>query len=291
MIPRELLKKIRRIEIRTSHVVNDALAGQYHSAFKGRGMEFEEVREYHIGDDVRSIDWNVTARTGLPHIKVFREERELTVMLLVDVSSSLDFGATVQLKRDVCAELCATLAFSAIRNNDKVGLLCFSDVIEKFVPPRKGPRHVLRVVREVLSLEPTGQGTNIAGALDHLNHMMSRKAVVFLISDLQDDGFDTALRIARRKHDVIVIDVSDPREAEVPDVGLIEFRDNESGDRVLVDTGSTRWRREFAERQARHRQSRLELLRRARVDVIPVTTATSIVDPLVKFFRTREARR
>jgi uncharacterized protein (DUF58 family) len=291
MIPKELLKKIRRIEIRTSHIVNDALAGQYHSAFKGRGMEFEEVRQYHVGDDVRSIDWNVTARTGEPYVKVFREERELTVMLMVDISSSLDFGANEQLKREVSAELCATLAFSAIRNNDKVGLLCFSDRIEKFVPPRKGPTHVLRVVREILSVQPTGHGTDIAGALDHVNRMLTRKCVVFLISDLQDKGFDRALRIARRKHDVIVVNVSDDREHELPNVGLLELRDNETGERVLVDTSSARWRREFAERQVADREERRMALRRSRVDCIDVSTGGSLIDPLVRFFRTRGARR
>ncbi|MEM7229262.1 MAG: DUF58 domain-containing protein [Planctomycetota bacterium] len=291
MIPKELLKKIRRIEIRTAHIVNEALAGQYHSAFKGRGMEFEEVRQYHVGDDVRSIDWNVTARAGEPYVKVFREERELTVMLLVDISRSQDFGADEQLKRELAAELCATLAFSAIKNNDKVGLLCFSDRIEKHVPPRKGVTHVLRVLREVLSVDPEGQGTDISAALDHLNRIQTRRAVVFLISDLQDEGYERALRIARGRHDVIVIDVSDPREHALPAVGLVQFTDAESGRQVLVDTSSRRWRAAYQQEQSHRREQRTSILRRSRVDCIELSTGTSFVDPLVRFFRTRGARR
>ena len=202
MIPAELLKKIRRIEIRTSHMVNDVLAGQYHSAFRGRGMEFEEVREYRIGDDVRSIDRNVSARYGKPHIKVFREERELTVILLVDMSKSHQFGTQEQFKRELVAEVCATLAFSAIRNNDKVGLIAFTDRVEKFIAPRKGQKHVLRVIRELLYLEPEGQGTDLAEAFDYLNRTTRRRSVVFLVSDFQADGYENPLRIARRRHGI-----------------------------------------------------------------------------------------
>jgi uncharacterized protein (DUF58 family) len=290
MIPKALLKKIRRIEIRTSHLVNDALAGQYHSAFKGRGMEFEEVRPYQIGDDVRSIDWNVTARYGEPYIKIFREERELTVLLVVDLSRSQEFGSAGQLKRELVAELGATLAFSAIKNNDKVGLVCFTDRVEKFVGPRKGSGHVLRVIRELLAFEPVGRGTNIADALDHVNRMMRKRAVMFVISDFQDLGYERALRIARRRHDVILVRVIDRRERAVPKAGLVELADNETGRRIVVDTGSTRWRaayerlaREAAEQQARR-------LRQIKLDSIEVRTGESFVDPLVRFFRTREAR-
>src|SRR5262245_46515898 len=190
MLAKDLLKKIRRIEIRTAHIVNEALAGQYHSAFKGRGMEFEEVRPYQVGDDVRTIDWNVSARFGSPFVKLFKEERELTVMLVVDMSASQDFGTRGQLKRELIAELCATLAFSAIKNNDKVGLTCFTDRVEKFVTPRKGSRHVLRVVRELLAFQPKARGTNISAALDHLNQVLRRRSVVFLVSDFHDDGYE-----------------------------------------------------------------------------------------------------
>ncbi|MBT8484086.1 MAG: DUF58 domain-containing protein [Phycisphaerales bacterium] len=291
MIPKELLKKIRRIEIRTSHLVTDALAGQYHSAFKGRGMEFEEVRPYQIGDDVRSIDWNVTARSGEPFVKVFREERELTVLLVVDLSRSQEFGSVDQLKRELVAEIGATLAFSAIKNNDKIGLVCFTDRVEKFVPPRKGTGHVLRVIRELLAFEPRGRGTDIRGALEHVNRIMRRRAVVFVISDFQDEGYETALRIARRRHDVILVDVADPREEELPAVGLIELRDGETGERCVVDTSSRRWREAVNARRAAARENREKRFRQMKLDCISVRTGASFVDPLVRFFRRREARR
>jgi uncharacterized protein (DUF58 family) len=290
MIPKELLKKIRRIEIRTSHLVNDALAGQYHSAFKGRGMEFEEVRPYQIGDDVRTIDWNVTARCGEPYIKIFREERELTVLLVVDLSRSQEFGSAGQLKRELVAELGATLAFSAIKNNDKVGLVCFTDRVEKFVGPRKGSGHVLRVIRELLAFEPAGRGTDIAGALDHVNRMMRKRAVMFVISDFQDRGYERALRIARRRHDVILVRVTDRRERAVPKAALVELADNETGRRIVIDTGSARWRAAYERlaREAAERQNRRLL--QIKLDSIEVRTGESFVDPLVRFFRTREAR-
>ncbi|MHC4219330.1 MAG: DUF58 domain-containing protein [Planctomycetota bacterium] len=290
MIPKELLKKIRRIEIRTSHLVNDALAGQYHSAFKGRGMEFEEVRPYQHGDDIRSIDWNVTARYGEPFVKVFREERELTVLLVVDLSRSQEFGSRDQLKRELVAELGATLAFSAIKNNDKVGLVCFTDDVEKFVPPRKGTGHVLRVIRELLAFTPVGRGTNIAAALDHVNRMMRRRAVMFVISDFQDRGYEQALRIARRRHDVILVNVSDRRERALPKAALIELVDNETGRRVVIDSASTRWRDAYERLTHRVAEDRSRRLRQIRLDCIDVRTGESFVEPLVRFFRTREAR-
>jgi uncharacterized protein (DUF58 family) len=290
MIPRELLKKIRRIEIRTSHLVNEALAGQYHSAFKGRGMEFEEVRPYQIGDDTRTIDWNVTARYGEPYVKIFREERELTVLLVVDLSRSQEFGSAGQLKRELVAELGATLAFSAIKNNDKIGLVCFTDRVEKFVPPRKGSGHVLRVIRELLAFEPAGRGTNIAEALDYVNRMMRKRGVMFVISDFQDSGYERALRIARRRHDVILVNVADRRERGLPRAGLIELADNETGRRIVVDTASARWRSAY-ERLAREAAERRERrLRQIRLDCIDVRTGESFVEPLIRFFRTREAR-
>ena len=290
MIPKELLKKIRRIQIRTSHMANDVLAGQYHSAFKGRGMEFEEVRQYQVGDDVRTIDWNVSARYGEPYVKVFREERELTVMLLVDVSRSLQFGSSGQLKRELVAEVCATLAFSAIRNNDKVGLIIFSEEVEKFVPAKKGTRHVLRVIREVLYHEPKGRGTNVAGALDYLNKVTTRRAVVFLVSDFLAGGYEHGLRVARRRHDMIPVAVSDRWESGLPNVGLIELVDAESGDVVVVDTGSRGLRRQYAADASLLREARDRMFRRMNIEAIRVQTGESFVEPLVKFFRAREAR-
>jgi len=291
MIPKELLKKIRRIEIRTSQMVNDALAGQYHSAFKGRGMEFEEVRQYQIGDDVRTIDWNVSARYGEPFVKVFREERELTVLLLVDMSASHAFGTQEQLKQELAAEICATLAFSAIRNNDKVGLICFTDQIEKVVPPRKGAMHVLRVIREVLYHKPEGKGTDLTVALEHLNKAVKRRAVVFVISDFQSTGYDDAMRIARRRHDVIPIVVTDACELQIPDVGLLEVMDNETGEAVLVDTSSERLRSQYTEHALAQANQRDTNMRRMDIDSIHVRTGESFVEPLTRFFRTREARR
>jgi len=291
MIPAELLKKIRRIQIRTAHVVSDLLAGQYHSAFKGRGMEFEEVRPYQVGDDVRTIDWNVSARFGEPFVKTFREERELTVMLMVDMSRSHDFGAVGQLKRELTAELCATLAFSAIQNNDKVGLLCFTDRVEKRVAADKGTQHVLRVVRELLYLQPRGRRTSLRAAFEYLNRQNLRRAVVFVVSDFQDAGYEQAMRIARRKHDVIAIVVGDPREAELPDAGLMELRDLETGETVVFDSSSRRARDAFAAREARLRQERDRLLRRINLDRIEVRTGESFYEPLTRFFMTRGKRR
>lgn len=290
MIPKELLRKVRRIEIRTSQMVNDVLAGQYHSAFKGLGMEFEEVRPYQFGDDVRTIDWNVSARYGEAFVKVFREERELTVLLLVDLSASHAFGSAGQIKRDLVAEVCATLAFSAIRNNDKVGLICFTDRVEKAVPPKKGVKHVLRVIRELLYHQPASRGTNIAAALEHLNRTTKRRAVVFLVSDFQAEGFEDPLRIARRRHDVIPIVIGDPRERDLPDVGLIELFDGETGETVVVDTSSRRVRDDYAQRMHSAARGRDELLLSMGIDSIRVQTGESFVDPLRRFFRTRGKR-
>jgi len=290
MIPVELLKKIRRIEIRTSHMVNDVLAGQYHSAFKGTGMEFEEVRPYQIGDDVRTIDWNVSARYGEPYVKKFREERELTVVLLVDMSASLDFGTREQLKRELVAELGATLAFSAIKNNDKVSLVCFTDEVEKVVPAQKGARHVLRVIRELLYFEPAGTGTNLAAAFDYLNRAVKRRAVVFVVSDFQGGGYERAMRVARRRHDLIPILVTDPCEEELPNVGLIELQDGETGEMVLVDTSNRRLRAAYARRCQAIADERDQVFRRMDIERICVRTGESFVGPLTKFFRAREAR-
>jgi uncharacterized protein (DUF58 family) len=291
MIPREVLKKIRRIQIRTSHLVDNVLAGQYHSAFKGRGIEFEEVRPYQIGDDVRSIDWNVTARCGEPFIKLFREERQLNVTLLVDLSGSQGFGAHLQSKRELVAEIGATLAFSAIKNADKVALTLFTDQVEKAIPARSGSRHVLRVIRELLYCQPIGAGTNLARALEHLSHTAKRRSVVFLISDFQDAGYENALKIAQRKHDVIPIVVADQREYEVPNVGLLELVDAETGRLVALDTSSRGQRQWYADRARAQADGRDRLFRQLRTDPIRVFTGEDFVEPLRKFFHQRERRR
>lgn len=291
MIPREMMRKIRRIQIHTSHLVDNLLAGGWHSAFKGAGIEFEEVRPYQVGDDVRSIDWNVTARAGEPFIKLFREERELSVMLLVDLSASQDFGTQHQSKRELVTELGATLAFSAIKNNDKVGLTLFTDQIEKSLPPRKGPRYVLRLIRELLYCEPIGRGTSVRAALEHLNRTAKRRTVVFLISDFQDKDFEKTLRVTRRKHDVIPMVVSDRREADLPNVGLLNLRDPESGKLISIDTASRRHRQAFRERMHHQVKQRDELFRRVGLQPILLQTGDDYVEPLQRFFHRREQRR
>ena len=290
MIPTELLKKIRRIEIRTSRTVNDVLAGQYHSAFKGRGMEFEEVRQYQVGDDVRTIDWNVSARAGETFVKVFREERELTVMLLVDLSASQAFGTGEQEKRELVAEIGATLALSAIRNNDKVGLICFTDRIEKFVPPRKGARHVLRVIRELLVHEPQRRGTDLSVALEYLNRIQKRKCTAFLVSDFIDEGYETAMQLARRKHDLIAVDIGDRFESELPRVGLIEVQDNETGEVVLLDTNSKAARDTYNKVNSLKQDALHTWMLRNRIDRLPLQTGEPFIETLSHFFKKREAR-
>jgi uncharacterized protein (DUF58 family) len=284
MLSPEIRKKIRSIEIRTSRMVSDVLAGQYRSAFKGRGMEFEEVRPYMFGDDVRSIDWNVSARAGEPHVKVFREERELTVMLAVDLSRSLAMGTRSELKRELVAEIAATLAFSAIRSNDRVGMLLFTDRIEAIVPPKKGARHVLRIVRDLLAFTPQGRGTDIARALDELNASLSKRTVVCVISDFlapaQAKPWEGALARLRRRHDVIPIIVTDARERELPDVGIIDLEDLETGEVRAYDT-SSRWVREgWAEVAEDRAQARDRLFRKAKTEPL-----------LLAYFSRREARR
>lgn len=289
-IPREILKQVRRIEIRTRGLVNEVFSGEYHSAFKGRGMSFAEVREYQYGDDIRNIDWNVTARSGTPFVKVYEEERELTVMLVVDVSASGQFGSRERLKGELGVEICALLAFSAIKNNDKVGLIIFSDRIEKFVPPRKGRRHVLRVLRELLYHEPEGRGTDIEGALEYLTHVQRKRAVAFLVSDFQDRGFERALAVAGRRHDMVAIRIGDRREEELPPVGLVELEDPETGERVVVNTSDPDFRRTFSEEVRRTRADLDRSLRRSKVDVIDVVTGRPYVRPLMRFFDERGRR-
>ena len=290
MLSREQLRAVRKIQIRTSHLVSNLFAGQYQSVFKGRGMEFAEVRLYQPGDDVRTIDWNVTARSGTPHVKRFAEERELTVMLVVDASASTIFGSRRQTKQALAAELSALLAFSAITNNDKVGLVMFSDRIELALPPRKGNRHVLRVIREILSRRPTGRGTDIPAALEHLGRVTKRRCVVFLVSDFLTPGWRRALRIAARRHDVIAVVLEDPREAELPAVGLVDLEEAETGERWTVDTRDSRVRDAFARAAALARAERDRELRASDVDAIVVGTDRPYTDILFRFFRMRERR-
>lgn len=292
MISKELLRKIRGIEIRTRHLVTDALAGQYHSAFKGSGMEFEEVREYLPGDDVRSIDWNVTARTRHPHIKTFREERELTVLLVVDMSASLAFGSGEHLKRDLAAEIAALLALAAIRNQDNVALLLHTDRVERYIPAGKGPRHVLRVVREILGHRPEGRGTDLRPALTFLNRVVHRRAVVFLVGDgrFADDSLDAATLTARR-HDLVSIRLEDPRETEWEPVGLVEWMDPETGERVLVDTSHAAARDALRASQAEWTAARDREFARNRIDALRIRTDEPYERELAAFFRRRGKRR
>ena len=291
MIPRETLKKIRRIEIRTRRSVNDVFAGRYHSVFKGQGMEFQEVREYVPGDDIRAIDWNVTARTGSPHVKKFTEERELTVMLLVDMSASNRFGSTAQLKRDLAAEVAAVLAFSAIANHDRVGLILFSDRVEKHVPPAKGATHVLRVVSEILNAKPSSPRTDLEPALRYLNQVVRRRSVAFLISDFIAPSCEHLLRVTARRHDLVSLVIGDKRESALPAVGLVDFEDAETGQRVVVDTSHAPTRRALLARQTERRQILLRQLARARSDAIELHAGERYDRQLVRFFRTREKRR
>lgn len=290
MLTREQLKAVRKIEIRTSHLVSDLFAGQYQSAFKGRGMEFAEVRQYMPGDEVRTIDWNVTARTGIPHVKRYIEERELTVMLLVDASASTRFGSVRQFKQELAAELAALFAFSAIRNNDKVGLVIFTDRIELAVPPRKGNRHVLRVIREILNHVPVGAGTDIPLALEHLERVTPRRCVCFVLSDFLANGLRRPLKVANRRHDLIGVVLEDPREMELADVGLLALEDPESGETTVVDTSDRRVRAAFRRQQEEARVARDRFLLSLDVDAIRVRTDRSYTEALLRFFRRRERR-
>jgi uncharacterized protein (DUF58 family) len=308
MLAREILERVREIQVRTGRQVADVLAGEYVSVFKGRGIEFDEVRPYIPGDDVRTIDWNVTARMGAPYVKRYVEERQLTLMLMADISASQDFGSGSRSKREAAAELCALLAFSAIRNDDKVGLTLFHGGIEQYIPPRKGQKHALRVVREVLAhgsdagsrlrlrrdtgrrTRPPREATDIARAMEFLLSVTPRKTICFVVSDFLDEGYEHALLTANQKHDVIAVLVTDPRELELPDVGLVVLRDAESGAARLLDTGSASFRRE-ARRLAAGRVSALERrLRSSGIDFIQIDASGSVVDPLVRFFRMRERR-
>ena len=290
MIPRDLAKKIRYIQIYTSKAVNDALAGEYESIFKGRGMEFDEVREYQIGDDIRSIDWNVTARTGKPYVKRYVEERELTVFFMVDLSASGAFGSIRQTKNEVAAELCALLAFSAIKNNDKVGLIVFTDQVEMFIPPAKGTTHVLRLIRELLNFSPGQKDTDISVAIEYLGRITTKKSVVFLISDFLGEAYENQMRVLGKRHDLIAMSITDPREIKLPNVGLIELEDAETGELVMIDTGSALVRKRY-ENFGVSRQKRLnDLFRSMGVDHLEILTGRNYVRELVRFFRMREHR-
>jgi len=290
VIPKELFKKIRRLEIRTKGVVDNVFGGEYHSAFKGRGIEFAEVRPYQVGDDIRNIDWNVSARMDDTYVKVYEEEREQTVMLMVDISGSEDFGSQEKLKRDVAAEVSAVMAFSAVQNNDKVGLLLFTDQVEKFVPPKKGRRHVLRLIRDLYAKEPASRDTDIGEALRYVTHIVRRRSILIVISDFLDEGYDSMLRAVARRHDTVAVELADPRETELPDVGLVDLTDAETGETVTVDAGSEKVRRAFQEAAESRRRQTADLFRRAGVGHVRIDTGPDFIEPLVAFFRRRNER-
>ena len=290
-IPPDLIAQVRRLEIRTRRIVQELFGGEYHSVFKGQGNQFREVREYLAGDDVRAIDWNVTARMGDPYLKQYEEERELTVIVMADLSASERFGSGHRLKSAAMAELGALLVFSALGNQDKVGLLLFTDEIELYVPPRKNRSHGLRVIRELLHHPPKGRGTDLAAALDTLQRVQKRKAVVFLLSDFLDTGWETALSLVARKHDLIAMQMVDPRERNLPPVGLVRLRDAETGREVLVDAGDRRVIRQFEDRTRAWQESLERTLRRAKCDLVSVDVTRSVVEPLQRFFRQRDRGR
>ncbi len=300
MIPKDLFAKIRRIEITTSRLVTDVFAGQYHSVFKGQGIEFDEVREYQMGDDIRAIDWNVTARTGQPHVKKYVEERELTVMIVVDVSCSQRFGTVNNLKSQLAAEISALLALSAIRNNDKVGLIVFTDRIEKFIPPRKGLQHVLRIIREVLYFEPQGRSTDIVAAMEYLVQVVRRKSIVFLLSDfLGNDSVTISkhklslqkmLSMTNKRHDLIAITINDPKEYSLPESGMFVLEDAETGKLIYVDTANPEVRRRYQESNLKRMEGREKLFRSVGMDYMNISTGSSYVEEVVKFFLKRRRR-
>jgi len=283
----ELIKKVRRIEIKTRGLSKNIFAGEYHSAFKGRGMTFAEVREYQYGDDIRSVDWNVTARFGHPYIKVFEEERELTVMLLIDVSGSREFGTVTQLKKDIFTEVAATLAFSTIQNNDKIGVIFFSDKIEKFIPPKKGKKHVLHIIRELLNFQPESNKTDIAGALRYFTNAIKKSSTAFVISDFIDTNFEKDLTIANRKHDIVALQVYDIRETELPNVGLVKLKDAETGERIWVDTSDKRLRTSYKHAWGEGQLALQKTLVKSGVDSVSMSTSEDYVRALMKLFKMR----
>lgn len=291
MLSEELRAQIKQIHLSTSYLVNESMAGEYASAFKGRGMEFEEVREYFPGDDVRSIDWNVTARMGSPFVKEYREERELTLFLMVDMSGSGRFGSSEKTKTDTMAELAAILAYLASRNNDKVGMMLFTTEVERFIPPKKGRGHVWRLIQEILTFEPKHRGTDLGIALEYAGHLLRKKTVLFLISDFLGHGFERPLVLASKRHDITALRVSDPREYELTNVGLLELEDPETGDTMLIDTSSKATREYFHKEAARQLNDSQEMLRRSGIPEVAISTEGSSVAPLVRYFRSRDRRR
>ncbi len=291
MLPKELIRKVRRIEIRTRSLVENLFSGEYHSTFKGRGMEFDQVREYQDGDDIRAIDWNVTARMNRPFVKEFVEERELVVMLLVDLSASSDFGTDTHFKSEIAAEICSLLAFSAIKNSDKVGLLLFTDRVEKYIRPQKGKKHVLRVIRELLYFEPEGRGTDIDGALEHLNHVLKRRSVLFLVSDFLSPAKEKLLRVTNRRHDLIGVRLYDPREREFPDVGFVELEDAETGERLFLSTSDAGFRARYSAMREREETALRNRFQSSGIDLIEISSRGDYVEPLVQFFKNRGRRR
>ncbi len=289
-VPPEVLRQVKLLELRTRGLVNSLFTGEYRSVFKGQGMEFAEVREYQPGDEVRSIDWNVTARMQRPYVKRYIEERELTVMLAVDVSGSERFGTRRRFKSEVASELAAVLAMSAIRNNDRVGCIMFTDRIEHVVPPRKGRRHALRLIRDILAFEPTGRGTDIGGATEYMNKMLSHKAIIFLVSDFFGEDIERPLKLLAQRHDVVAVTVEDPSERALPDIGLVRLVDPETGDTLDVDTSNPVVRAQFGVKVRDDADRRKHLLRRLAIDEIPVNTDRGIMEPLLRFFRSRETR-
>jgi uncharacterized protein (DUF58 family) len=291
MTPAELARQVRLLEITTRHTVTEVFAGEYSSAFKGRGIEFSEVREYQPGDDVRTIDWNVTARSGKPFVKRFKEERELTVILAVDLSASGDFGTQARSKRELAVEVAAVLGFAAARQGDRVGLVIFTDRVELYVPPKKGARHALRLIRELLAFEPEGRGTDLHAATEHVARVATRKAVVFLVSDFLDAGVEDAVRAVAGRHDVIAVRVHDPRDERLEPAGMVEVRDPETGERAVLDTSSRRVRAAYEALAAEHRESLAMTLRRYGVDEVELATDRPYVHDLVELFHARERRR
>lgn len=289
-VPPEILRQVKLIELRTRGLVNSLFTGEYRSVFKGQGMEFSEVREYEPGDDVRSIDWNVTARMRRPFVKRYIEERELTVMLAVDLSGSERFGTIRRFKSELATELAAVLAMTAVRNNDRVGLVLFTDRIEYVLPPRKGRRHVLRMIRDLLTFEPDGSGTDLAGTLDYLSRSMKQKSIVFLVSDFIAEGVERPLKLLAQRHDIVAITVEDPSEIDLPDIGIARLTDPESGETVYVDTSSSRVRELYATQVGAEGDSRKHLLRRLGIDQVTVSTSGNYIEPLLKFFRSRETQ-
>jgi uncharacterized protein (DUF58 family) len=290
MLTREVISKIKRIEITTKHLVQDLFSGEYHSVFKGQGIEFTEVREYQPGDDIRSIDWNVTARFGYPFVKKFREERELLVMILVDLSASQRFGTVQRFKNEIAAELSAVLAYSAIQNNDKVGLLVFTDQIEKVIPPKKGRNHVLRLIREVLYYQPQGRGTNLALALEYAGRMLTRHSIIFVISDFIGSGYEKTLKTLSGRHDLIALRIKDPKEEQFPRLGWLELEDAETGHQFLLDSSDKTLQRQFGLIRYKQKQDWENLLKQIDLDRIEISTDRSYVEPLVQFFRKRAKR-